>query len=310
MKLERPQQVQTTISLSNLTRADIRWEYRSKKVRERDESRPEGSDLPPVYIDHDTLASGNLQGFQSMYGVHKAQAAANMLRGSTKAMRCEVWCDTLLVDFDDRPLEAKAFERYLESNKLAYLLCDSGGRSAHFHVPITPLWGFHVPYSVSKWLEQHAPGHDPSFPQSRNGMFRLLGTRHEKTGRFKTILKAVKGYVLHIPYQEQPDEFGFRLGGLDKIKAAESALMHVLSVVTVEPEGGRRHQFGLWSPLDSILNCEVRSSATGELKPLKLLLSDPVSFAEGILFLINGSWSNMKPLDDLNRLLDDVRNRQ
>lgn len=302
---------QTKIFLSDLTRDDIRWEYRSKKVRERDGTRGEGADLPPVYIDHETLISGRLQGFQSMYGVHKTQAALNIKRGNTKKLYCEVWCDTLLVDFDNKPNESLAFKKYLDSNGYAYIHSDSGNRSDHYHVPITPLFGIHVPYSVSRWLERYAPGHDPSFPQSRNGMFRLLGTRHEKTGYYKTVLSAVKGRILEIPYIEEPDEYSFgRLGGMDQIKSAEAALMHVLSVITVEPTEGRRHQFGLWSPVDSVLNCVVKDPNSGEQKPLKHLISDPIRFAEGLLYLINGSWEHHKPVADLERILDDVRNRQ
>ena len=289
------------------TRSDILWEYRSRKARQKDAD----GNMAPTYIDAKLLWSGTLTGYQSMYGVTKAQAAANIHTGSTRGMDCPVWCDVVFVDFDDRPEDAVKLEKYLINRQVAHAVCDSGNRSVHFHIPIEPLFGEDVPYSIARWLEQHAPGHDPSFPQSRNGMFRLLGTTHEKTGRKKKMLRTFVGRLLDVPYVERGlPQFRLKADIRDRIPDAADALLHVMSVIMNEPLQGNRQQTGLWSPLDGILNCQVTNSQTGQKTALKHAVNDPIAFAEGLLVMINGSWNNPKPYADLQRVLADLKGRQ
>lgn len=260
-------------------RSDYLFEWRREKVRKG----------PPVYVAYPELFA--LTGYQSQYGVTRKQAAANTRIGHTKEAKYEVYCDTLLVDFDDCTGKADAFDSYLRKNHIAFLRGVSGGRSDHFHVALDPLFGTDTPYSCKLWVIQFAPGADVSV-YHRNGMFRLFGTRHEKTGKPKVLTSSATGKRLCIPYHEEEPHVSYGTG--ERATDLEGALAHALSLLGSEPTVGNRHQ-AAWSFAKNLLE------ATQDVVP------DPRSFVEGFLYAINAQWKNPKPSEDLRRILGDLK---
>lgn len=215
-------------------RSDVVFEFRSKKWRESDYL----DRTVPCYVPYETLA--NLRGFQSVFGILKAQAVLNSRAGHTRGVDYPVYCDLLLVDFDNPKGEDDAFERYLIKQGYAHLRATSGGRSTHFHIPIVPIFGTGVPFSVVTWMDSHSTGHDRSFYHS-NGNFRLLGTRHEKTGRYKVIVRQAQGKRLQIPLIEEPSDVWTSTGATSEVSALEDGLIQALSILGSEPGIGGRH---------------------------------------------------------------------
>lgn len=290
-----------TNSLSELSRSDFLFEFRSRKARQKDPSRTEGNDVPPRYVPFEVL--GQLRGFQSAFGVSKEQAAFNIRRGSTRGLKFPVYCDVLLVDFDNQKTAADLFERRLNHEKAAYIRADSGGRSDHFHVAIVPIYGMDVPYSIKQWMAENAPGSDLSF-YICGGNFRLFGTRHEKTGRIKSVVKTERGGRLSIPIVAEPDPWDGLGSIIGEVKDVEAALGQILSLISCEPTEGNRHQ-SLWSAVHALLTCEIKNPDGADTVTLGSIIQNRESFVQSILYLINFSWQNPKPVSELMRLIND-----
>jgi hypothetical protein len=260
------------------TRSDVRFEFRSGKVRIG----------PPVYVTYGELQG--LQGYQSQFGVPVAQARANTEAGQTKGAKYAVYSDILLVDFDDCLDRANSFDARLRHGGIAFIRAVSGGRSDHFHIAIEPMFGPDVPYSCKLWVAANAPGADLSV-YHRNGMFRLFGTRHEKTGRIKELTGSNQGSRLTIPYHEEEPHVSW---GTSHVSDLEAALGYALSLLQSEPGVGARHQ-ALWSFARSL------ADAAAENVP------DPGAFIEGFLHAINATWTNRKDTSDLHRIMRDLK---
>lgn len=287
---------------SQVNRSDVVFEYRSKKVRQKDHSRNEGSDLPPTYVPFDVLAE--LRGFQSVFGFTRDQAKENVKQGHTRGLKCEVYCDVLLVDFDNQEAAANLFDRMLRNNNIAFIRGHSGSRSDHFHVAITPMFGTDVPYSIKQWMLQNAPGCDVSF-YHHNGNFRLFGTRHEKTGKTKDIINSSGGNRLSIPLIAEPDPWAHFGSISGEVKDIEAALGYILSLIGCEPGEGNRHQ-SLWAAVNGVLTSEVTNDK-GEKVLFSSLVENREGFVQGLLYMVNYSWQNPKPEADLERLIRDFK---
>lgn len=193
-----------------------------------------------IFVPFQTLLG--LEGFQSVFGV-SLDTARELYRLGSRAGFCgEVYCDTLLVDFDDTPEQAKAAEEFFEKAGIAFLKYDSGNRSIHFHVPIVPMTGENVPFSVRSWVLTNLPGADLSF-YHHQGMYRLPGTRHQKTGRRKTLLRKSIGTRLRIP-PVLPKSV--ENGVCNVADGIEEILMKAVQLILDPPTKGNRHT-NLWS---------------------------------------------------------------
>lgn len=257
-------------------RSDFLFEFRSQKARVGE----------PVYVGFSDLF--NLHGFGSVFGVTEGQAVENVKRGATNGANYPVYCDTLLVDFDNNSNAARHFDTFLKGQGIAFIEAHSGSRSEHFHVCIDPMVGVDVPYSLRQWVKLHAPGADQSIYQ-HNGMFRLFGTRHEKTGKQKIVTGSNRGRPLHIPYLEKEWSEYSTLGGMTDI---EGAFIQLLSLLRFEPLVGNRHQtlWGLARTLADTLQDAPDLRAT----------------VEGLIYAVSGQWQNQKEEKDLKRILSDI----
>lgn len=141
-------------------------------------------------------------GFRSVYAYPEEMAETIKATRRTSEMRDQsVYSDTLFMDFDD--VDPVEFRAWLKAQEVQYEEWDSGNRSVHFHIPIEPMFGAHVPYSQKLWVKEHAPLADVSFYHPA-GQYRLPNTFHRKNpGHCKQLVYKNNGRLLHIPDRKQ-----------------------------------------------------------------------------------------------------------
>jgi len=155
----------------------------------------------PTLVPADALKT--LHGFQSVFGYPPETAGWVKKHGSTKGMKhATVYCDTILVDYDDEPEVAEAAILYLRNHGHRFTVWDSGNRSVHLHVALEPIEGVWVPGAVKQWVRQYLRPSDLSFYHAA-GMYRLPGTVHEKTGRAKVQTAEYQGNPVVIEYTKE-----------------------------------------------------------------------------------------------------------
>lgn len=265
--------------MRTMSRSDVVFEVRPNKVR---------SGLP-IYFPFEQLE--NHTGYQSQFAVSKEQAVLNQINGDTSGANYAVYCDTVLVDFDDCPESALLFRNGLKEDNIAFVEAVSGGRSVHFHIACDPIFGVSVPSSVKLWVANRSSKADLSVYHT-NGMFRLFGTKHEKTGRIKEPVLRVPGKRAQIKLLDAScewDDFN------EDITELEGAFGFVLSLLNGQPPVGNRYQT-LWS-------CSMAlKSALGD-KPTTM----PV--IEGVINAINETWRSPKEASELTRLFREIARR-
>lgn len=177
-------------------------------------------------------------GFRSVYCYDEVVAQHIQDSRSTRDLRgVLVHSDTLFLDFDN--VDNTYFRDFLIRQGIGFELYDSGNRSMHYHIPITPMAGITVPAAQKAWVKQHAPDADMSFYHP-SGQYRLPRTYHAKTGKPKILVQSYSGQLLSIPeYRASNVPVAFRTEGGSR----ESLIM---LLVTRKGEGGRRpHIFQL-----------------------------------------------------------------
>ncbi len=142
-------------------------------------------------------------GFRSVYAYTTETRDRIIAERSTAGLTREpVYSDTLFCDFDN--CEPDALLQHLYDEGIGAKVYDSGGRSWHVHVPIEPMFGADVPWSQRVWMERVAPRADVTF-YHQAGQYRLAGTRHEKTGGYKILVRELPGTrTLTIPVVARP----------------------------------------------------------------------------------------------------------
>ena len=179
-------------------------------------------------------------GFRSVYGFDESVSDMIEYLGSTAGLDdFPVYSDVLLVDFDD---EWKAADRLAEKLKrwgTGYKRYHSGGRSAHFHIPIRPLKGLDIPHRQKLWMEKHAPRADMSI-YNKSSLFRLEGTYHRKyPGECKRLVEEFEGELLEIPKVRR--KF-IRHSDISTRSPEEAAIWVTRNEMSPAGEGGRnRH---------------------------------------------------------------------
>ena len=144
------------------------------------------------------------QGFRSVYAYNEETKLHIEATNSTANLSDhDVYSDMLFVDFDSFPDSAKKLAIHLNNMKVKYYVYVSGNRSFHFHIPIVPMYGKDVPFSQKQWIINNSENADLSFYHS-SGQFRLIGTKHYKTGKYKGLLYDHNGSILNINVQQKP----------------------------------------------------------------------------------------------------------
>ena len=139
----------------------------------------------------------NYTGFRSIYGFG-SDAQEYILTEQTTAGLAghNFYSDELLVDFDD---EWDAAEELAEDlMPYSYQMYDTGGRSIHFHIPITPMYGADTPAIQREWMKLYYPRSDTGIYKS-SGIYRLPDTyHHKKIGAKKVLIEDNQGDTLEI----------------------------------------------------------------------------------------------------------------
>jgi len=262
-----------------MSRSDILFEARSNKVR---------AGLP-TYFTFEQLE--NQRGFQSQFGVTHEQAAMNQIIGDTSGARYPVYCDTILVDFDDCPNDAHLFRTGLERDSIAFIEASSGGRSVHFHIAIDPVFSVSVPSSVKQWVANRSAKADLSVYHT-NGMFRLFGTRHEKTGNIKEPTFRHQGKRAAVELLDEPQFWG---SSGPELSDLEAAIGFTLTLLNGQPPVGNRYQT-LWACAKSLKGALGDKSTT-------------MTVIEGLINAINETWPQPKEAKEISRLIKEISNR-
>ena len=207
----------------------------------------------------------NYVGFTSVYGFPPGTTARIRTTGSTGRLnRFPVYSDVLYMDFDDNDAAAWDFFHQHILGKYEAEVYTSGGRSIHFHIPITPMQGSNVPYSQKYWVQQRSEAADTSM-YTHSGLFRLPGTYHAKNpGNKKRLLCVLEGDRLHIenrikvsaPSLEEDTELDFNIimGKLLHMRVGEgdNRHKHAYKIVAAGKSAGidehrTRRLLGMWN---------------------------------------------------------------
>lgn len=142
-----------------------------------------------------------LEGFSSLYGIDQDTASAIIEEGTTKGFKGIVWDKWLKIDIDSYGDAARAAKGRLIEMGLSFVEYDSGGKGHHFYVERLALPSHLLPQKDKMWVKSNFPEADTSI-YTHLHLFRLPGTKHEETGKYKKVLDAVKGNVLVLPKLE------------------------------------------------------------------------------------------------------------
>lgn len=132
--------------------------------------------------------------FRSVFGFPRETANIIERQQSMKNLNGKMlYSDTILVDVDNEAHVDKVVD-ILNGLHVNYQVCDTGNRGRHFHIPIEPLEGVNVVYSIKHWLQSVGlwPLIDTSIYRPA-GQFRAVGAVHRKTGRVKRVTDNVEG---------------------------------------------------------------------------------------------------------------------
>lgn len=192
---------------------------------------------------------GKYTGFRSVCAYDDETAELIREQGSTRFLRGRpVYADVLLVDFDNT--DPSPFRNYLRSAGLAFEEYDSGNRSAHFHIPLVPIFGAWVPEAMKRFMKEHGPTADMSFYHPA-GQYRLPGTYHAKRpGRCKTLIAKSDGQPLTLEPPLKHKELSFEFAENEDAEAQLFLLitqakgeghrsMHLWRIAATAAEAGR-----------------------------------------------------------------------
>jgi hypothetical protein len=179
------------------------------------------------------------KGFRSvyLYGVeaYKKICETGAVRNLNKF---PVYSDTLFIDFDDGDKSIETLKTILDKSGIAWEMYFSGRKGYHFHIPIEPMWGVHVPYSQKQFVRGLGLDTADTSIYKHTGLFRTPGTYHKVTGEKKALVDSSKGNVLRVPYIEPEDTFEVVQGTVASLTAALNTANHI---ILDEPGAGGRH---------------------------------------------------------------------
>ena len=137
---------------------------------------------PPV------LAATRPEGanYRSMFAYPSSTAELIRKQGNMKNLDGKmVYCDTILIDIDKEE-HVQEVHNIIESLGYGYTMYTTGNRGRHYHIPIKPIQGVNVVYSVKHWLQSVGLWNliDNSVYRPA-GQFRAIGAKHQRTGKLK-----------------------------------------------------------------------------------------------------------------------------
>jgi hypothetical protein len=177
------------------------------------------------------------EGFTSLYSVTLETANAIRQAGTTAGFKGTVWSERLWLDVDSYE-EAEKVERKLYEMELDFVGYDSGGKGAHFGILRSNPPSHLLPSQDRSWATTHFPQCDSSI-YTHLHLFRLPGTLHEGSGRYKELVTEHKGGALSVPSVE----FALKSSqSFESVKLDESVFDNLKVMANTVPEfNGQRH---------------------------------------------------------------------
>jgi hypothetical protein len=139
-------------------------------------------------------------GFTSLYAVTEDTAKAIVEAATTAGFKGAVGdeTDTLWIDTDSEEAGRKVAERIKEMG-YAHCVYHSGGRGLHIGIHRVAKPSHLLPLQDRTWVEEHFSGLADTSIYTHLHLFRLPGTRHERTGLEKRPLYFSEGRDLTLP---------------------------------------------------------------------------------------------------------------
>ena len=187
--------------------------------------------------DVDSLAKA--KGFRSMYLYNQETYDYIKKNGAVRNLnKFPVYSDTLFVDFDDGDDSIEGFKKILSTSKIKWDMYFSGSKGYHFHIPVEPMYGKHVPFSQKQFILGLGITTADVSIYKHTGLFRLPGTWHMTTGNPKELVESSEGNVLNVPYLEPDNEISVVPTSCAEFVAG---LNRTYDYTISEPGPGHRH---------------------------------------------------------------------
>ncbi len=180
-------------------------------------------------------------GFRSIFGYPPETAAIiREQQGTFNLDGCDLYSDTLFLDFDDA--DEAAWVAAEELKPYTYKMWNTGGRGFHIEVDIEPMRGPDVSLIQKAWLKTKFPLCDYNIMKT-SGVIRLPGTFHSKRpGQFKHLVRTNEGSLLKItPPVLYSAKTCRRSVACDDPETAAEILDHLLFKVIREGTAGRNN---------------------------------------------------------------------
>lgn len=155
----------------------------------------------PYFVERDGLPDKT--GFSSLYAVTEDTAEAIESTGTTAQFKGVVHSERLWLDFDTEE-SSDAAQSKLESMGYDIIVYHSGNRGIHVGILRDHAPSHLLPAKDKAWVEANFPDADRSIYTPLH-LFRLPGTRHEKTGRIKEFITHIRGGALRLPALTRQD---------------------------------------------------------------------------------------------------------
>ena len=177
-------------------------------------------------------------GFRSVYGVTEETAKAITESGTTAAFKGPVWSERLWLDIDDYE-KAEAVKERFKVNDYDFAVYDSGRRGLHIGVMRTAEPSHLLPLQDAAWAKEHVPETDFMLYTQHLHLLRQPGSRHEKTGRYKTLTYSQPGRAITVasPSFESTKKVGL-------VSHATTSVFEdrLIQTLTAPQENGQRHR--------------------------------------------------------------------
>ena len=206
-----------------------------------------------IELAHDTYHSANqvvpfrreelssFRGFRSVYLYGQDCFDFIQSQGAVKGLgKYSVYSDMLFIDFDDGDNSIEKMKRILNAQDLQWEMYFSGGKGYHFHVPITPMVGRHVPHSQREFIRGLGIDTADISIYKHTGFIRLPGTWHQSTGKQKELIESSNGSKILTIKQVEPDVVMDNVVEGSELELL-AGLNRAVDFVVKEPYPGTRH---------------------------------------------------------------------
>lgn len=148
-----------------------------------------------------------MEGFTSLYQITEESAEGILTAGTTAGFKGSVWSERLWIDLDSKETLTKIKET-LNGLDLGYVVYFTGNRGFHIGVQRDNRPTHVLPEQDKHWVKSNFPYADLGI-YTHLHLFRLPGTRHDKTGGRKLLVESKAGKsLIHAKYDRPTRVYG------------------------------------------------------------------------------------------------------